>query len=165
MGVLSRELGALYRAYSQGEADPLPALAIQYPDYAVWQRRWLAGEVLQAQSNYWQRTLAGAPAVLELPTDRRRPVQQDHAGAFVALELDDKLTAGLKALRRRHRTTLFMTLLAGWAALLARLSGQDDVVIGSSGRQPRPTRGRASDRVLRQQSGIAHGSIRFAYGW
>ena len=131
MGVLSRELGALYRACSQGQADPLPALAIQYPDYAVWQRRWLAGEVLQAQSDYWRRTLAGAPAVLELPADRRRPVQQDHAGAFVALELDDKLTAGLKALSRRHGTTLFMTLLAGWAALLARLSGQDDVVIGT----------------------------------
>ena len=131
MGVLSRELGALYRAYSQGQADPLPGLALQYPDYAVWQRRWLAGEVLQAQSDYWRRTLAGAPAVLELPTDRRRPVQQDHAGAFVALELDDELTAGLKALSRRHGTTLFMTLLAGWAALLGRLSGQDDVVIGT----------------------------------
>jgi Condensation domain len=131
MGVLTRELGALYRAYKDGHADPLPALAIQYPDYAVWQRRWLAGEVLQAQSDYWQHTLAGAPAVLELPTDRRRPVQQDHAGAFVALELDDGLTAGLKALRRRHGTSLFMTLLAGWAALLARLSGQDDMVIGS----------------------------------
>jgi len=131
MGVLTRELGTLYRAYSQGQADPLPALAIQYPDYAVWERRWLTGEILQAQTDYWQRTLAGAPAVLELPTDRRRPVQQDHAGALVALELDDKLTARLKALSRRHGTTLFMTLLAGWAALLARLSGQDDVVIGT----------------------------------
>jgi hypothetical protein len=131
MGVLTRELGTLYRAYSQGQADPLPALAIQYPDYAVWERRWLTEEILQAQTDYWQRTLAGAPAVLELPTDRRRPVQQDHAGALVALELDDKLTARLKALSRRHGTTLFMTLLAGWAALLARLSGQDDVVIGT----------------------------------
>jgi amino acid adenylation domain-containing protein len=131
MGVLTRELGALYQAYSQDQADPLPALAIQYPDYAVWQRRWLTGEGLQAQSDYWRRTLAGTPAVLELPTDRRRPVQQDHAGAFVALELDDDLTAGLKALGQRHGTTLFMTLLAGWAALLTRLSGQDDVVIGT----------------------------------
>jgi amino acid adenylation domain-containing protein len=131
IGVLMRELGALYRAYKNGRADPLPRLAIQYPDYAVWQRRWLAGDALQAQNDYWQRTLAGAPTVLELPTDRRRPVQQDHAGAFVALELDKDLTAGLKALRRRYRTTLYMTLLAGWAALLGRLSGQDDVVIGT----------------------------------
>ena len=86
---------------------------------------------MQAQSEYWQRTLAGAPAVLELPIDHRRPVQQDHAGAFVELELDAGLTAGLKALSRRHGTTLFMTLLAGWAALLARLAGEDDVVIGT----------------------------------
>jgi arthrofactin-type cyclic lipopeptide synthetase C len=131
MGVLKRELGILYCVYSQGQADPLPALAIQYPDYAVWQRHWLAEELLQTQSEYWQRTLSDAPAVLELPTDRRRPIQQDHAGTFLALELDEGLTAGLKALRRRHGTTLFMTLLAGWAALLARLSGQGDVVIGS----------------------------------
>jgi amino acid adenylation domain-containing protein len=144
MGVLTRELGTLYRAYSQGQADPLPALAIQYPDYAVWQRRWLAGEVLQAQSDYWQRTLAGTPAVLELPTDRRRLPQQDHAGALVALELDDGLTAGLKALGQRHGTTLFMTLLTGWAALLARLSGQDDVVIGI----PVANRGRAEVEPL-----------------
>jgi amino acid adenylation domain-containing protein len=131
MVVLNSELSALYAAFRNGQADPLPALAIQYPDYAVWQRRWLTGEVLQAQRDYWQRTLAGAPAVLELPTDHRRPIQQDYAGAFVALELDDSLTAGLKALSKRHDATLFITLLAGWAAVLSRLSGQDDVVIGA----------------------------------
>src|ERR1700730_11419984 len=106
----------------------------------------------------WQRTLAGAPAVLELPTDRRRPAQQDPAGAFVALELDDDLTAGLKALSQRHGTTLFMTLLAGWAALLARLSGQDDD--WHSGRQPQPGRGRTIDRVFRQHFGVAAGPLR-----
>ena len=131
MGVLTRELGTLYRAYSQGQADPLPALTIQYADYAVWQRHWLAGEVLQTQSDYWEGTLAGAPAVLELPTDHPRPGQQDHTVAVVALELDEQLTRELKALSRRHGTTLFMTLLAGWAALMCRLSGQDDVVIGT----------------------------------
>ena len=165
MGVLTRELGTLYRAYSQGQADPLPALAVQYPDYAVWQRRWLTGEGLQAQSDYWRRTLAGTPAVLELPTDRRRPVQQDHAGAFVALELDDDLTAGLKALSQRHGTTLFMTLLAGWAALLTRLSGQDDVVIGT----PVANRGRAEVEPLIgffvNSTGIAAGPLWKPDGW
>jgi arthrofactin-type cyclic lipopeptide synthetase C len=72
-GRLTRELMALYQAFSHGQPDPLPPLALQYTDYAVWQRRWLSGEVLQRQSDYWQRTLAGAPALLMLPTDRPRP--------------------------------------------------------------------------------------------
>jgi amino acid adenylation domain-containing protein len=130
IGVLNRELGVLYNAYSQGQDDPLPELAIQYPDYAAWQRCWLTNEILQAQRDYWLQALAGVPAVLELPGDHRRPAQQDHRGAFVELELEENLTAGLKTLSRRHRTTLFMTLLAGWAVLLVRLSGQDDVVMG-----------------------------------
>ncbi|MGH9381568.1 MAG: condensation domain-containing protein, partial [Thermoanaerobaculia bacterium] len=129
-GVLMRELSILYRAFSQGQADPLPPLAIQYADYAAWQRRWLDGEVLQAQSAYWQGALSGAPALLELPTDFPRPAEQDHAGGVVGLEIDEELTAELKAFSQRHGTTLFMTLLSAWAALLARLSGQEDVVIG-----------------------------------
>jgi len=131
MGVLFRELSALYQAYRQGEADPLPPLAVQYADYAAWQRRCLAGAVLQEQAEYWKVALAGAPALLELPADRPRPVQQDFAGAMVACNLDDELTKALKALSQRHSTTLFMTLLAGWAVLLARLSGQPEVVIGT----------------------------------
>ena len=117
----------------------MPALEIQYADYAVWQRQWIEGEILQQQAAYWKTTLAGAPALLELPADHPRPAQQDFAGAFAGLVLDEQLTAGLKALSRRHGTTLFMTLLAGWAALLARLSGQQDVVIGT----PVANRGRA----------------------
>ena len=144
IGVLTHELGVLYGAYCQGQTDPLPRLAVQYPDYALWQRRWLAGEVLQTQSDYWRRTLADAPAVLELPADRQRPAQQNYAGAFVALKLDQELTGRLKALSQRHGATLFMTLLAGWAALLARLSGQDDVVIGV----PAANRGRAEIEPL-----------------
>jgi hypothetical protein len=111
IGVLTHELGVLYGAYCQGRTDPLPRLAVQYPDYALWQRRWLAGEVLQTQSDYWRRSLADAPAILELPADRQRPAQQDYAGAFVALKLDRELTGQLKALSQRHGTTLFMTLL------------------------------------------------------
>ncbi len=139
MGVLVSELKALYGAFLRGEADPLPELEIQYADYAVWQRQWIEGEILQQQAAYWKTTLAGAPALLELPTDHTRPVQQDFAGGFVELVLDEQLTAGLKDLSRRHGTTLYMTLLAGWAILLARLSGQQDVVIGS----PVANRGRA----------------------
>ena len=89
------------------------------------------GEVLQRQSEYWQRTLAGAPALLELPADRPRPAQQTYAGDAVGVELDAELTRGLKALSRRHGATLYMTVLAAWAAVLARLSGQAEVVIGT----------------------------------
>ncbi|KAB0570175.1 non-ribosomal peptide synthetase [Pseudomonas palleroniana] len=131
MGVLTRELMALYRAFSHGQPDPLPPLPIQYGDFAVWQRLWLSGEVLQRQSAYWQQALDGAPALLTLPTDRPRPAQQDYAGNSVAVRLDERLTAGLKALSQRHGTTLYMTLMAAWASLLARLSGQQDLVIGS----------------------------------
>src|SRR5689334_22356253 len=131
MGVLVGELNALYRAFIGGEADPLPELEIQYADYAVWQRQWIEGEILQQQAAYWKTTLAGVPELLELPADHTRPVQQDYAGGYVDLALDEQLTAGLKALSRRQGTTLYMTLLAGWAILLARLSGQQDVVIGS----------------------------------
>ena len=138
MGVLTRELSALYKAFSRGESDPLPPLAIQYADYAAWQRQWLSGERLAEQSSYWQRTLADAPAVIDLPADRRRPVQQDFSGDTVPLVLDEALTAGLQALSRRHGLTLFMTVLAGWALVLSRLSNQEEVVIGT----PSADRGR-----------------------
>ncbi|MBJ2221755.1 non-ribosomal peptide synthetase, partial [Pseudomonas sp. MF7453] len=131
MGVLTRELMALYQAFSHGQSDPLPPLPIQYADFAVWQRLWLSGEVLHRQSSYWQQTLAGAPALLTLPTDRPRPAQQDYAGSSVEVRLDERLTAGLKALSQRHGTTLYMTLMSAWASLLARLSGQPELVIGT----------------------------------
>jgi amino acid adenylation domain-containing protein/non-ribosomal peptide synthase protein (TIGR01720 family) len=131
MDVMIRELSALYGAYSTGQADPLPELTLQYADYAAWQRQWLVGDVLRQQNEYWQRTLANAPVLLELPTDRPRPAQQEYAGGLAELEFDAQLTAALKALGRRHGTTLFMTLLAGWAIVLSRLSGQQDIVIGS----------------------------------
>ncbi|HEU0300275.1 MAG TPA: condensation domain-containing protein, partial [Longimicrobium sp.] len=138
MGVLTDELSTLYTAFRRGEPDPLPALPVQYADYAAWQRRWVAGEVLEEQAAYWTETLGGVPELLELPADHARPARQDHAGASVGLELDEELTAGLKALGRRQGTTLFMTLLAGWATVLSRLSGQSDVVIGT----PTANRGR-----------------------
>nr|WP_269202318.1 non-ribosomal peptide synthetase [Ralstonia pseudosolanacearum] len=130
-GVLARELGMLYEAYRSGGEDPLPALPIQYADYAVWQRRWLEGAELQRQGAYWEQALAGAPTLLSLPTDRARPAQQDYAGGSVEVIFDETLSAGLRKLSQRHGTTLFMTVLAGWSALLSRLSGQDEVVVGS----------------------------------
>ncbi|MFD2051925.1 amino acid adenylation domain-containing protein [Mesorhizobium calcicola] len=130
MGVLVRELGRLYRAFEAGQDDPLPPLAIQYPDYAAWQRQWLSGERLQTQAQYWRDALSGAPARLALPTDRPRPAQQSFAGAGVPVVIDAALTRGLKGLASQHGTTVFMTVLAAWAAVLSRLSGQDDVVVG-----------------------------------
>ena len=132
MGILLGELGALYRAYVSGQDDPLPALSWQYADYAVWQRNWLSGDTLARQTAYWERALAGAPAVLELPTDRPRPARQSYSGATVPVRLDASLTRRLKALSQQHGVTLYMTLLAAWSVVLSRLSGQDDVVIGTS---------------------------------
>ncbi|MET0266477.1 MAG: amino acid adenylation domain-containing protein [Duganella sp.] len=131
VGVLVRELSTLYTAFSQGQADPLAPLALHYADYAGWQRNWLEGDILQAQTSFWKQQLASAPALLELPTDRPRPAQQSYAGGAVAVLLDAELTAGLTALSHKHGATVFMTLLAAWSTLLARLSGQNDVVVGT----------------------------------
>ncbi|PBP39848.1 non-ribosomal peptide synthetase, partial [Pseudomonas syringae] len=130
-GVLLHEIGMLYRAFSQGLADPLPALDFQYVDYAAWQRQWLQGETLHTQVEFWRQHLSGAPALLELPTDHRRPPLRSYAGGRVSLALSPALTTGLRQLGQRHGATLFMTLLAGWSSLLSRFSGQDDVVIGT----------------------------------
>jgi non-ribosomal peptide synthetase component F len=104
---------------------------VQYPDYAVWQRQWVDGEALVAQAEYWKATLAGAPEVLGLPTDRPRSAEWDYAGDLVPIELDAELAARIRALSRREGVTVFQTLLTGWAAVLARLSRQSDVVIGT----------------------------------
>ena len=144
IGVLSRELSTLYQAFQQGQGNPLPPLAIQYPDYAAWQRAWLSGERLERQIGYWREALAGAPVLLELPTDRPRQAQQDFNGARVPLVLDGELTRSLKQLSQRHGATLFMTVLAAWSAVLSRLSGQEEVVIGT----PVANRGRAETEGL-----------------
>jgi len=130
-GVLVREVAALYEAYRRGAESPLEELSVQYADYAVWQREWLQGEALDEQLSYWRGALEGAPGVLELPTDRARPAVQSWRGASERVELGVELSAGLRALSRAEGTTLFMTLLAGWQALLYRLSGQADVVVGT----------------------------------
>nr|WP_255595714.1 non-ribosomal peptide synthetase [Lysobacter sp. BMK333-48F3] len=131
-GVLANEFSSLYRAFREGRPDPLPPLAIQYADFGMWQRQWLQGPLLQQQLQQWVQQLRGAPSLLDLPTDRPRPPIQDYRGANVEIALDAELGDGLRALSQRHGTTLYMTMLAAWAAVLSRLSGQDQVVIGSS---------------------------------
>jgi hypothetical protein len=131
MGVLTREMGELYAEFSAGRGSPLPALAIHYADFAVWQRQWLRGSVLAAQLDYWKRQLAGAPPVLKLPTDRPRPPVQSFRGGSHAFHLERHLADALVALSRDAGATLFMTLETGFAALLGRYCDQTDVVIGT----------------------------------
>ncbi len=143
MQVLVREVSVLYAAFSQGEAPELPALPVQYADFAVWQREWLSGEVLQAQIDFWRERLEGAPPLLEVPTDRPRRAGQSPLAGNHPFTLSSELSQRLRELARREGATLFMTLLAGWQALLSKYSGQDDVVVGTpiAGRNRRETEG------------------------
>jgi amino acid adenylation domain-containing protein len=129
MGVLVAEVAALYGAALAEAPSPLPELTVQYADFAVWQRRWLAGEVLERQLGYWRERLADAPALV-LPTDRPRPARS-FQGRIERFALGAERTAGLIALARRYDATLFMALLAAFQALLGRYTGQDDLVLGS----------------------------------
>ena len=131
MGVFIREITACYAALLNQQPLPLPPLAIQYADFAHWQRQWLQGETLAAQLEYWQRQLSGAPAIIELPTDRPRPAMQTYRGATHTFELSPQLSSQLNALSRREGVTLFMTLLAAFQTLLARYTNQDDISIGT----------------------------------
>ncbi|HEV7588712.1 MAG TPA: amino acid adenylation domain-containing protein [Longimicrobium sp.] len=129
--VLYRELWALYAAYRGGAESPLPELAVQYADYAAWQREHLRGRALDRQLAWWKEQLAGAPALLELPTDRPRPAVQTHRGGQVALDLPGDAVERLRALGRSEGATPFMVLLAAVQVLLGRYTGTDDVVVGS----------------------------------
>ncbi len=131
LGVLVVELGALYGAFRQGRPSPLPELAIQYADFARWQRERLAGTDLAGLVAWWRERLTGAPAVLELPTDRPRPAVPSLRGGQARLALPPTLARDLGETGRRAGATLFMTLLAGWKALLARLTGRTDLVVGA----------------------------------
>lgn len=121
----------LYEGFNSNQLAPLPELPIQYADFAVWQREWLQGEILERQLSYWKEQLAGAPEVLTLPTDRPRPVVQSYGGASYAFTLSSVLTEQLHVLGRREGVTLFMTLLAAFKALLRYETGQDDIVVGT----------------------------------
>ncbi len=131
MSIVIREIGALYAAFMEGRPSPLAGLPVQYADFAVWQRRWLQGEVLDKQVAYWKARLAGAPPALDLPTDRARPLTQSYRGASCTFELPKELTGALAALARQEGATLFMVLLAAFKVVLSRWSGQEDIVVGT----------------------------------
>src|SRR5450631_156647 len=130
--LIAGELAALYEAFAQGLPLPLPELAIQYADFAVWQRQWMQGEVQEKQVEYWRSQLAGAPPVLELPMDHPRPAVQSHRGDVRTHVIPRDLVDRLRDLSRAEGATLFMALLAGFQLLLSRYSGQEDIVVGSS---------------------------------
>ncbi len=141
LGVLFRELSALYGAFREDRESPLPELPVQYADYAAWEREQLRGEALDQHLAYWRERLAGAPALLELPADHPRPAVQSYRGAHVMIDLPPALLERLEALGRGEGATLFMVLLGAFQLLLAKYSGSDDVVVGS------PAAGRSRPEV------------------
>ncbi|MCP4104685.1 MAG: amino acid adenylation domain-containing protein [Desulfobacteraceae bacterium] len=130
MGIFNWELSVLYKAFSSGRPSPLPDMSAQYADFAHWQWQWVQGDVLQTELDYWKQQLANAPPLLELPTNRPRPPVQTFQGCTERFQLGSELTQRLRYLNQSG-TTLFMTLLAAFATLLARYTGHDDIVIGS----------------------------------
>ncbi|HET8844236.1 MAG TPA: amino acid adenylation domain-containing protein, partial [Ktedonobacteraceae bacterium] len=130
-GIVMRELTTLYQFFQTGKTLDLPALPVQYADFAIWQRQWLQGEALEAQAAYWLKHLSGAPAYLELPADRPRPPIQAYRGGHQAVYVSASLTQALKDLGQQEGTTLFMTVLAAFLVLLSHYSGQEDIVIGT----------------------------------
>ncbi|MCT7952695.1 amino acid adenylation domain-containing protein [Ancylothrix sp. C2] len=131
LSVLLKELTELYKGFYTFKPANLPSLPVQYADFAVWQRQWLTGEILETQLRYWKEQLSNAPALSELPTDRPRPAVQTFRGGYHHAVLPLELSAELTALSKRAGVTLFMTLLAAFQTLLYRLSGQDDIVVGT----------------------------------
>jgi amino acid adenylation domain-containing protein len=129
--VLMSELAALYASYSGGECSQLPELPIQYTDFALWERDWLDGRIIQERLAYWQQKLAGAPAGLALPTDKLRPSRQTFAGRREPLIISQAVSRALVELAHQERATPFMVVLAAFKTLLSRYSGQQDVIVGS----------------------------------
>ncbi len=142
--LLVRELSAFYADARSGEAPHLPELPVQYADYAFWQRGWLQGEVLERQLDYWRRSLAGAPEVLNLPADRPHPATQTYRGGARVRVLPGDLCAALRDLSRRASVTLFTTLLAAFKTLLLRYGAGEDLVIGTN----------AANRTRREVEGL-----------
>ncbi|MCT7965693.1 amino acid adenylation domain-containing protein [Laspinema sp. D1] len=131
LGVFVKELIELYKGFCTGNPTNLPLLPIQYADFAVWQRQWLTGEILETQLSYWKEQVSNAPTLLELPRDRPRPAVQTFRGGYHHAVLPQELSAELTALSKRVGVTLFIALLAAFQTLLYRYSGQDDIVVGT----------------------------------
>jgi hypothetical protein len=131
LGILLREVAALYPALASGESPELPPLPVQYADFAIWQRRWLQGEELERQLAYWRRQLDGDLPPLDLPFARPRPERPSHRGTFRRFDIAPELATELRELSQREGTTLFMTLMATFQTLLYRLSGQEELTVGT----------------------------------
>ncbi|HEX7332363.1 MAG TPA: amino acid adenylation domain-containing protein, partial [Pyrinomonadaceae bacterium] len=131
LGILTREITDLYSAFAEGRPSPLAELPFQYADFALWQRQWLMGPVLEQHLDYWRRHLESAPHVLALPADRQRPEVFTGRGSHESLMLSSEFSHQLKALGRRKGVTLFMTMLAAFEVLLSRYSGQTDFLVGA----------------------------------
>ncbi|HSF43443.1 MAG TPA: amino acid adenylation domain-containing protein [Thermoanaerobaculia bacterium] len=131
MGLLVRELTLLYETLRVGAASPLPELPLQYSDFAAWQRNWLEGETLEGQLRYWRERLAGAPTRLARPVDRPWPAVHTTRGARTPVAVGEETAAALRELAQQHGATLFMVLAGGFSALLARLTGEDDLLLGT----------------------------------
>ncbi|WP_344681211.1 amino acid adenylation domain-containing protein [Saccharopolyspora taberi] len=131
LGVLLRELSVLYGDYVAGRQSSLPELPVQYADFAVWQREWLDGDVLESQLEYWRSQLSGAPAGLSLPTDRPRTGQESRGGAQLPVSWDAEFVEGVRGVARRSGATVYMTVLAAFQVVLGRFAGTEDVVVGS----------------------------------
>src|SRR5436305_6275531 len=126
------EMGELYSAFAAGGRPALPEPPVQYPDFAVWQRQWLQGEVLDGLASWWREQLAGFPTALDLPTDRPRPAELTLRGGRLTFTLASGLANGLRGLARQEGATLFMLVLAATAALLRRDSGQERLILGAN---------------------------------
>ncbi len=131
LSVLLSELSVLYPAFAAGQGSPLPELAVQYADYALWQRGWMQGEVLQAHVDHWTARLAGAPDILELPADHPRPPVMTFRGTALRIAIPAQLSRALRSFSRERRVSLFCTMYAGFAALLYRYTGQQDLLVGT----------------------------------
>jgi amino acid adenylation domain-containing protein len=130
--LLLRELTTLYAAFSQGLADTLAVLPLQYADYAVWQRRWLSGDHTNDQREFWRQRLCNVMPLLHLPTDRPRPSIQSLVGEVLDLQLPHTLVKRSREFAQKQDVSLLVLLLGSWAVFLGRLSGQDEIVIGTS---------------------------------
>ena len=131
LSVLLSELSALYPAFAAGQPSPLPDLAVQYADYTLWQRDWMRGEVLRAHVDHGTALLAGAPDILTLPADHPRPPVMSFRGAAPRIKVPAELSRALRSFSRQHRVSLFSTMYAGFAALLYRYTGQQDMLVGT----------------------------------
>ncbi|HTC78194.1 MAG TPA: condensation domain-containing protein, partial [Terriglobales bacterium] len=130
-GVFNQEFMALYEAFREGRTNPLPPLPIQYADFALWQRQWLTDATVERDLSYWKKQLEGIPEQLELPKDRPRQARRTYAAEVCSVTVAAEHVAALRRLSHAHQSTLYMTLLSGFAVLLHRYSGQDDIVVGS----------------------------------